>query len=431
MPTPRFNYTPRWVLDAQKLQESRKRKSDTGHSVSPSLPPLLSQVEMQNNPDPTGRIGTKLGWLGQDTEAKQTGIQQAGLHLLSTMGPREAGTFDTVGNFANAAAHGINSYKSAQIEGAEKAQLARMASLQQDEDVLAGMTESQRKIFQALPPPAAAELVSSVNFAPGESTLMQVRDDEAGVVHLVNNRTGQTARDIDISQDKPDLNVHTTADGTMIWSDKRTGSVMQTLSPNAQNDDAKAMLELQDGFNSRPEARIWAETLVQLEGAQEAAAKGDPVADLQLIVAYAKILDPTSVVREGEVTVVRDTGSLPDWLVGRYNKATGEGLIGFQHRKNLLASIERIATKRFKAFERSKAQASPLYEQMGYDPQKIFGAWTAPTWVTTGGLGGGTIGVNGMNIPPNPVSNSINPTPGTVPLAPGTGASRFLPGGGQ
>lgn len=53
----------------------------------------------------------------------------------------------------------------------------------------------------------------------------------------------------------------------------------------------------------------------------EVAASQEPnaVNDLAMVIALAKAFDPGSVVREGEVTVVRKTTGLPDWVFSAYN----------------------------------------------------------------------------------------------------------------
>lgn len=60
-----------------------------------------------------------------------------------------------------------------------------------------------------------------------------------------------------------------------------------------------------------------------------AASSKDPSAagDLSLIFAYMKMLDPTSVVREGEFATAQNTGSIPQNIWSRYNRVTtGERL---------------------------------------------------------------------------------------------------------
>ena len=53
-----------------------------------------------------------------------------------------------------------------------------------------------------------------------------------------------------------------------------------------------------------------------------------PAGDISLIFAFMKMLDPTSVVREGEFATAQNSGSVPDNIQSAYNRAlTGERLI--------------------------------------------------------------------------------------------------------
>jgi hypothetical protein len=58
--------------------------------------------------------------------------------------------------------------------------------------------------------------------------------------------------------------------------------------------------------------------------------------DLNLVYGLAKIFDPTSVVREGEQVLVRDTASLPDWLVGQINSLNGGNRLLADTRNSLM-----------------------------------------------------------------------------------------------
>jgi hypothetical protein len=58
--------------------------------------------------------------------------------------------------------------------------------------------------------------------------------------------------------------------------------------------------------------------------------------DLNMVYGLAKLFDPGSVVREGEQVLVRDTASLPDWLVGQINSLNGGNRLLADTRKALL-----------------------------------------------------------------------------------------------
>lgn len=65
--------------------------------------------------------------------------------------------------------------------------------------------------------------------------------------------------------------------------------------------------------------------------------------DLMIIFSYMKMLDPRSVVREGEQEAVGNLSSIPDWLVKRLNKAmAGELLPGSVRQDILVAARDKM-----------------------------------------------------------------------------------------
>jgi hypothetical protein len=429
MPTPRFNYTPRWVVDAQKAAESSKRQREMVRSISAPLPPQLppDKMTMRNNPDPTDRIGSKLGWLGQDTEAKQTGIQQMGLHLLSNMGPRPQGTFDTLSNFAQAAGFGINAYKQAQLENTEKDQLARMTDLQSDPDILATLSPERQKLIQSLPPAKAAEVLTSVMFnTADQKSLITQLDPGNNQILLMNPLTGDVVRRVPMGKEQKNLSFQTTGDGTLLGLDPQTGEEVVRLSTKGQDDVATRELELRNNWESKGPVKVWQESEVQLRAAQRAAAATNGSADLSLMIAAAKILDPNSVVREGEIGLQDMAASKNDQIRGLAKQwFTNDGRLSDTMRTNILNTVERTAQERWNAFEQEKAHLMPIYSQFqGVDSQRIFGSWTTPSYVTMSNEQPGA-----ANIPPNPYGGKAPPikpgvTTGRKPV------SRYLPSGG-
>jgi hypothetical protein len=61
-------------------------------------------------------------------------------------------------------------------------------------------------------------------------------------------------------------------------------------------------------------------------------------ADYDMVVGLAKILDPTSVVREGEVDTIRSTGGAADYLISYVNKLAGGGSLTDDIRRGIMAT---------------------------------------------------------------------------------------------
>jgi hypothetical protein len=79
----------------------------------------------------------------------------------------------------------------------------------------------------------------------------------------------------------------------------------------------------------------------------------DPIGDYSLAVGYAKMIDPGSVAREGEVNAVANSGSIPDTLKAQLlNAITGNGRLPQRVRAGIYnRAIEIFNTERLKALE--------------------------------------------------------------------------------
>jgi hypothetical protein len=139
--------------------------------------------------------------------------------------------------------------------------------------------------------------------------------------------------------------------------------------------DTKDMFSVRDAYS-----RV-------LKSAEEPSAAGD----LSMIFAYMKILDPNSVVREGEFATAQNAGSVPQSIIGMYNKiVNGERLA-----PELRADFVNRAHKLYAGAEEQYQQVSKSYDEtarrLGQDPANIIkplvrpGAKAAPAKAATPG----------------------------------------------
>ncbi len=153
--------------------------------------------------------------------------------------------------------------------------------------------------------------------------------------HLVDPVTGQQVGDYS----NPNVSQ---VDGALI--DQRTGKVLYQGTPKGVTVDPGQSLVnpqtgqvLVQGSGYKPEdvtnLRKEIQQLPSYKSYQQAApvyqsmvdtAKTDTKAsDLNLVYGLGKIMDPNSVVREGEMIMVNNTASLPDWVQGMINSVNG------------------------------------------------------------------------------------------------------------
>ena len=97
----------------------------------------------------------------------------------------------------------------------------------------------------------------------------------------------------------------------------------------------------------------------------------DPIGDYSLAVGYAKMIDPGSVAREGEVSAVANSGSIPDTLKAQLlNALTGNGRLPQRVRAGIYnRAIEIFNTERKKALEIIDAVNKSWSAQIGRNDQ--------------------------------------------------------------
>jgi hypothetical protein len=66
--------------------------------------------------------------------------------------------------------------------------------------------------------------------------------------------------------------------------------------------------------------------------------------DIGMLYSYIKMLDPGSVVREGEIALAKDTANIPQWLAAKYNKAIESGAPAFlpEQRARFVQSAQKL-----------------------------------------------------------------------------------------
>lgn len=130
----------------------------------------------------------------------------------------------------------------------------------------------------------------------------------------------------------------------------------------------------------------------------DAASRDTKAADLNLIYGLGKIFDPNSVVREGEMVLVKDTASLPDWVIGTIQSVNG----GARLQPETRTAIMKEAESRIKAYKTSLdsdfEQYTGIADRYGIKREDILPVLPAIRNLPNPGSGGGT----SLPLPPPP-----------------------------
>jgi hypothetical protein len=119
--------------------------------------------------------------------------------------------------------------------------------------------------------------------------------------------------------------------------------------------DVKGYIDVRDAYE-----RVQA-------GANQKTAAGD----LSMIFSYMKLLDPGSVVREGEFANAQNAAGIPDRIRNQYNKAlNGERLSDVQ-RNDFLTTAETLYTPKLQKYQAAKGAYENELRTFGIDPEIV------------------------------------------------------------
>lgn len=129
----------------------------------------------------------------------------------------------------------------------------------------------------------------------------------------------------------------------------------------ANNNPRKAEADLRKEFNARPEVKEYRDVSNSYRTIRDLFSKsGSAAGDIAGIFAFMKMLDPGSVVREGEFANAQNAGGVPDIVRNAYNRALSGQRLNPKQRADFLSQAESIYTTR------SRRYADIVSEYRGY-----------------------------------------------------------------
>jgi len=110
-----------------------------------------------------------------------------------------------------------------------------------------------------------------------------------------------------------------------------------------------------------------------------------PAGDISFIFQYMKMLDPTSVVREGEFATAQNAAGIPERIVNLYNQAIKGNRLSANQRSEYLAAARGLATNAQTSMDGVQRHYGEVAQRRGLDARNIF---------DRGGPGSTTVRVN-------------------------------------
>lgn len=162
----------------------------------------------------------------------------------------------------------------------------------------------------------------------------------------------------------------------LIDQQNRTNQLEQQKLGNTRFDNVTV---LRKEFTDRKEVQNFNTILPMVAGAMRIA--DDPKAtgadDLNIIYAFGKVMDPGSVVREGELALASNTGSFAQSLEGAIQKIQSGERLPNEVRRNLVDSMRRRGVELARAYNQTRQEYQGLSKRYGINPEDVVGAHPA------------------------------------------------------
>lgn len=156
---------------------------------------------------------------------------------------------------------------------------------------------------------------------------------------------------------------------TMRGQDKTDARARESNAIAAGNKVQEITHQLRKEFNGLQEVQAYKNVVPVVEAARSA--PDTPAGDLALIYGVGKVLDPNSVVREGEMNLVMAAGSPAQRVMGYWNVVTGGGRLTPAQRKELQAVMDDRASQYAAQYEAQKNTYSELAKKSGASPDMV------------------------------------------------------------
>ena len=245
-----------------------------------------------------------------------------------------------------------------QIQDMQRKRQAEVTQAQAREQVMSGLPPDQRQRLTAFP-----GMAQNVLFPKPEEAKI-VKPGEALV------RNGEILFQLEkpeepIKYDRVDLG------NSIAFIDPFT---LQTAKVIQKSRDPKDTSAGEDTVRKEffGQAKPYIEISQAYRKIEEATKVPSAAGDVSLIFAFMKILDPGSVVREGEFATAQNAGGIPDRIRAQYNAAVDGQRLAPAQRNDFLNQAKNLARSQQQMFE---GQLLPFYsniaQQRGYDVNKV------------------------------------------------------------
>lgn len=139
------------------------------------------------------------------------------------------------------------------------------------------------------------------------------------------------------------------------------------------SNERKAETDLRKEFNSLPEVKDFKDVRTNFEQVRALGTRPSPTPqdDIALIFSYMKMLDPGSVVREGEFATAQNAAGVPDQIRNLWNRAKDGARLNSQQRSNMVSAAERVYRSRRDLYNAKAREYRGYANDYGFEGTRI------------------------------------------------------------
>ncbi len=135
--------------------------------------------------------------------------------------------------------------------------------------------------------------------------------------------------------------------------------------------DRKAETDLRKEFDGLPEVKAFKDVRTAFQQIKSLAGKPSAQNDIAMIFSYMKMLDPGSVVREGEFATAQNAAGIPDQWKNAYNKAVSGERLNPKQRQSMIASAANVYKAQRETYNSAAAKYQGYASEYGLDGKRV------------------------------------------------------------
>lgn len=279
-----------------------------------------------------------------------------------------------------------NMLTAANERGRNQQAIDYVSNLTVDDAKNLGLNEAQLRLAQANPLASYDDLLTRSLSREEYSTTPQYGFDETGarIAYQLGNRGGMRVVDVTPSPD-----TYTVDTGSSIQIINKLDNTLVTSIPKQATPDQKARLLIEKDNKNQEDRRKLRETAKNLRQEfntltkdmrdiglafgkiQASAAEPSAAGDIALLINYMKMLDPGSVVREGEFATAQNAGGVDARTRATFNSLVSGERLSDTQRQDFVASAGRVLAPYRDQFMATKIRYSELATRSGVQPGDV------------------------------------------------------------